>query len=127
MSDIAPLTTFKVNDTECVVLSRVQFDAVMSALDDRIDTAAAARALAELEGREGDVLSADEIAEKDKSPLRFWRRRRGLTQAELAARAGLSQAYVAEIEAGPKDGGLKTMARIARTLDVAIDDLVSAE
>jgi DNA-binding XRE family transcriptional regulator len=127
MSDIAPLTTFEINGTECVVLSRTQFDAIMAALDDRIDAAAAARAIADLEGRESDNLSVVEIAEKDKSPLRFWRRRRGLTQADLAGRAGLSQAYVAEIESGAKDGSPKAMARLARTLDVPLDDLLGPD
>src|SRR5690349_16093938 len=36
------------------------------------------------------------------TPLAFWRKHRDLTQAELAEAAGISQAYVAQIERGTR-------------------------
>jgi DNA-binding XRE family transcriptional regulator len=125
MSDIAPLATFIVDGKECVVLSRTQFDRLMEALDDRLDSRAAERALSELEGREGDVLTTQEVREAAKAPLRFWRKRRGLTQAELAKAADVAQPYLSGIELGAKEGSLGVMKRLAKVLDVRLDDLVA--
>lgn len=49
--------------------------------------------------------------------IRSARRRRGLTQAELAQRAGTSQATVAAYERGRKSPAVATLGRLARALD----------
>ncbi len=49
--------------------------------------------------------------------IRSARRRRGLTQAELAQRAGTSQATVAAYERGRKSPAIATLGRLARALD----------
>ena len=59
------------------------------------------------------------------SPLAFWRRRRDLTQGALAAMAGISQAYLAQIETGRRTGDVRLYARLAKTLHVRIEDLVA--
>ncbi|HVZ06986.1 helix-turn-helix domain-containing protein [Rhodopila sp.] len=59
--------------------------------------------------------------------LAFWRKHRGLTQAELAVAAGLSQAFVAQIEGGEREGTVQALARIARALRVRIEDLLADE
>lgn len=59
------------------------------------------------------------------SPLAFWRKRRGLTQAALAASAGISQAYLAQIETGRRTGDVNLYAKIARQLSVQIEDLLA--
>ena len=56
-------------------------------------------------------------------PLRVWRRHRGITASELARRAGISQAYLSEIESGKKSGSFKVVSAIARALEIEIDDL----
>lgn len=58
------------------------------------------------------------------SPLAFWRRRRGLTQAALAAELGVSQPYLAQIEAGRRTGDVRLYARMAKVLRVRMEDLV---
>ena len=60
------------------------------------------------------------------TPLAYWRKRAGKTQAELATAAGVSQAFVAQIETGKRDGTVGVLARIAEVLGVRIDDLVEA-
>jgi HTH-type transcriptional regulator/antitoxin HipB len=54
------------------------------------------------------------------------RRRRGLTQAALAERTGVSQPMIAQIESGKLNNlTLKTLARTARALDASLKiDLV---
>jgi DNA-binding XRE family transcriptional regulator len=59
------------------------------------------------------------------TPLAFWRRHRGLTQADLAEAADVSQAYIAQIEGGTRRAvDIGIMVRLARRQDVRVDDLV---
>lgn len=57
------------------------------------------------------------------NPVRVWREFRGLKAVSLARAAGMSPAYLSEIETGKKDGTFRTMAAIARVLGVSLDDL----
>ena len=52
-------------------------------------------------------------------PLRLLRKTRGLSQVELAVRAGITQAAVSEIERGGRLPTLRTLSRLSRALDVA--------
>lgn len=61
------------------------------------------------------------------TPLSFWRRRSRRTQAAVAAAAGVSQPFLAQIESGERQGSVQALARIARVLRVRIDDLVESE
>lgn len=63
------------------------------------------------------------IADGD-HPVRAWRQHKNLKAVELARQAGISPAYLSEIETGKKDGTFKTMAAIAICLGVSLDDLV---
>jgi transcriptional regulator with XRE-family HTH domain len=56
--------------------------------------------------------------------LREAPRTAGLTQAMLAELAGLSQQYVARIEAGQINPTLATMASVARVLGVDVGELL---
>lgn len=56
-------------------------------------------------------------------PVRAWRKYKGLKAVELARQAGISPAYLSEIETGKKDGTFKTMAAIAICLGVGLNDL----
>jgi transcriptional regulator with XRE-family HTH domain len=58
------------------------------------------------------------------APVRAWREYRGLSQAELAARVGISRAYLAQIEAGERTGTVEVLARTARSLGCLIEDLI---
>lgn len=57
-------------------------------------------------------------------PLKVFREYRGLTQAELAERAGTKPAYLSQIETGKRDGGRKLLGRLARALEVELADLM---
>ena len=59
------------------------------------------------------------------SHLTAARLQRGLNQAELAARCGLSQAQVSYFELGRRQPTLDQLVRIARSLDVSIERLVA--
>jgi molybdate-binding protein/DNA-binding XRE family transcriptional regulator len=60
------------------------------------------------------------------STLRTARIERGLSQAELAARAGISRQSLGAIEAGRVDPALSVVRAIAKALDLGLDALVGA-
>ncbi|MFV2092619.1 MAG: helix-turn-helix domain-containing protein [Hyphomicrobiales bacterium] len=61
---------------------------------------------------------------KGEHPVRVWRLHRKMKAVELARAAGISPGYLSEIETGKKDGTFRTMAQIAQTLGVSLDDLM---
>ena len=61
------------------------------------------------------------------SPARVWREHRGMTQRALADAAGISPALMNEIEAGKKEGSIRTLLAIARALRLDLDALVAWE
>lgn len=62
-----------------------------------------------------------------RSRLKEIRTRAGMTQTELAERAGVTQSTVSKIEVGRGDGDADTLARIAEALGVRPADLVSED
>lgn len=53
------------------------------------------------------------------------REREGLTQVELARRAKITQAYVAQLEAGDKrNPSLATLKRLAKALGMSVTELL---
>jgi ribosome-binding protein aMBF1 (putative translation factor) len=57
--------------------------------------------------------------------IRAAREARGLTQAELAARAQVAQAYLSYLEQDQREPSLSIAARIARALEIPLDELAS--
>ncbi|GGL48245.1 helix-turn-helix domain-containing protein [Caulobacter rhizosphaerae] len=56
------------------------------------------------------------------TPLRAWRRYRGMTQAQLAAAGGVTQGHLSELEVrGGKQGSFLTMRFLARALETSLD------
>jgi transcriptional regulator with XRE-family HTH domain len=56
--------------------------------------------------------------------IRLERKARGLSQESLAALAGLSRAYVGEIERGEVNVSFTTLVCLADGLNIALSDLV---
>ena len=61
------------------------------------------------------------------SPIAAWRRYRGMSQAELAGRAGLSQVWISRIEAGGGHGTPATRRKLAKALDAPVWALESED
>jgi transcriptional regulator with XRE-family HTH domain len=55
--------------------------------------------------------------------LRALRLRAGLTQEQLAERAGVNASYLSQLENGNRDVRWTTVSRLLRTLDVTFSDL----
>jgi len=106
-----------------VVVPEADYEALLNAAD----IADANRVLAEIAaGRQEWVPS--EIVDRlldGENRVRVWREYRGLTAADLAAKAGISPAYLSELETGKKTGTVETLRKLADVLKLDIDDLVA--
>ena len=56
-------------------------------------------------------------------PVKAWREHVSLTQDALAIKAGISTAYLCQIETGKRQGAVKTLKALAKALGVTLDDL----
>lgn len=88
------------------------------------DTVAIGRAIAE---PDKDAVPQDMVEKllNGENPLKVWRTYRGLTQTQLAEKTRLHQSQIATIESGEREGTVKVLRKLARALNVDIDDLVS--
>lgn len=98
-----------------------------SEYQDLLDASRHEAAMREIAAGRLELLTAEETAAfiAEPSPLRFWRHKRGVSQAALAALVGISQAYLAQVEAGVRAGSTRLFAKLARALSVRIEDLIS--
>jgi len=56
--------------------------------------------------------------------VKEWRERRGLTQEQLAEKAGISRGFLARLETARHDPKLSTLEKIAKALKVDIAKLL---
>ncbi len=99
------------------------FDRLIDAADDRQDIAALETFRREDDGFRvpGQVLHA---ILQGVTPLKAWREYRLLSQVDLAAGAGISKAYLSQLETGKRKGSVSTFAALATALGVTLDDLL---
>ncbi|MEQ9517840.1 MAG: helix-turn-helix transcriptional regulator [Parvibaculum sp.] len=109
-------------DALYALVPMAQYERMKRAADDIADIKATADALL---GDRVSLVPAEivhRIADGE-NPVRVWREYRGLKGVELARAAGISPAYLSEIETGKKDGTFRTMTHISHCLQVPLDDL----
>ena len=59
------------------------------------------------------------------NPIRIWREHRGINQAELAKAAGITPAYLSQLESGARKGSTRALRLLANALQTDIDDLLT--
>jgi DNA-binding XRE family transcriptional regulator len=120
------------NETrDTVTVSRGDWTQLLSELEDALDRAAVVERRRE-EAAKGvpaarrNYLTAREARRllDGESPLKVWREKRGRSQRELAVAAGVGAGYLAEIETGRKPGSVLALAKLARALQVQMEDLI---
>ncbi len=99
------------------------FEAGMIAPMDDDEADAAALVEARERNDEAFPLELVERLHEGVNPIKVYRKHRGLTQAALAERVGLSAMYLSQIETGRRQGSTKALRKIARALAVDLDDL----
>jgi CheY-like chemotaxis protein/DNA-binding Xre family transcriptional regulator len=60
------------------------------------------------------------------SAVKAWRSRLGISQEELAGRAGLHRTYVSDIERGARNLSLESIEKLARALETSVSSLFSS-
>src|SRR3546814_7087710 len=105
---------------ELVTIPRAEYDRLMALVGDDLDgLRAAEEALADNARYPAAVV--DMILDDGLSPLAAWRRYRGLSQAELAEKAGMSQTGVAALERRPNAQGRRsTRKALADALGITV-------
>ncbi len=109
-----------------VVIPFEEYERLRSLAEDTADAKAYDRAKRRLAAGEDEMIPAT-IAERlldEESPVRVWRDYRGLTVKELAAAAGLSAAFVSQMETGKRRGSTGSLKAVAGALGISLDDLV---
>ena len=84
-------------------------------------------ALADAVDRSGpkmDSATLNAMLSGEINPLSAWRKTAGLSQAALAAKAGVRPATLSDIEGGKIDPRISTMKALATALGVDVDDLI---
>jgi DNA-binding XRE family transcriptional regulator len=121
MKVIRPLA----EDGDTVLLRRADYKALVRRAEDAADATQIREAEARVAAGEDEYLPV-ELTKRlmaGEVPVRVWREHRGLTARALAALAGISAAYLCQIETGKKPGSFETMAKLARALVVDMEDL----
>src|ERR1700687_5749680 len=118
-----PVMNKRPQGDDIVILSRKEYDRLLvGANEDVTDAAVAKKAMA----RNEETLSETELDEllAARTPLAFWRKKRGLTQTDLAKAAGIAQGFLSEIESGLKTGDVTVLQRMAIALEISLLELV---
>jgi DNA-binding XRE family transcriptional regulator len=106
---------------ELVVISRQEYQDLLDARDHAAAMGAVAAGADTFTDAELDEYLAAQ------TPLAYWRKRRGMTQAQLAAGVAISQPYLAQLKAGKRTGDVTLYARLAEALRLRIEDLVPGD
>ena len=57
------------------------------------------------------------------NPIKVWRQYRKINQQLLAKTVAISKAYLSQLESGARKGTTQVLKKIAKALDVSLDDL----
>lgn len=107
-----------------VVLSERDYTKLLEQAENYHDIQSANAARARIEaGEETFPSSVIEALLDGTVPVRVFREYRSMRAGELAEKAGISQGYLSEIEAGKKPGSLSVLKQIAEVLEVELSDL----
>jgi ribosome-binding protein aMBF1 (putative translation factor) len=119
--------TFKTpGGEEMVVLPRQDYERLLDAQEILEDIAAYDLAKSRLASGQDEMIPAEMVNRliDGENPVRVWRKHRGLSLAELAQRAKLSESYLSQIETGQRKGPVDKMQSLAAVLNVLVDDLI---
>jgi ribosome-binding protein aMBF1 (putative translation factor) len=110
---------------DTVLLRRTDYEALVRQAENAADAMQIREAEARVAAGEDEYVPV-ELTQRlmaGEVPVRVWRQHRGLSARSLAVRAGISAAYLSQIETGKKPGSFEAMAKLARALGVDMEDL----
>jgi DNA-binding XRE family transcriptional regulator len=107
------------------VLPEADYRALIEAKEENDDLAAVREFDARLARGEEELISAQYVNRMidGENKIRVWREYRGLTVKALAEAAGVTPAYLSQIETGAREGTIETLKKLSGALRVTIDDI----
>ncbi len=108
---------------EVAILPREEYEALLELVNEAEEDEGTARVIDRVMAANEPTFpleAANRVADGE-NPVRVFREWRGLTQVELASRAGLSQGHVSDIEGGRRIGTVAVLRQIADALGVPLD------
>ncbi len=111
---------------DTVTIPRAEYERLRAADDELSDFRAALAVEARIAAGTEELVPA-QVADRlidGEAALRVWRAHRGLSQSALARASGVSRVQIVDIEAGRNTGSVRTLRRLAETLEIAVDDLI---
>ena len=122
------VTRFKTpSGDEMVVLPAAEYARMVEAGETAQDVAAFDEIARKFASGEEELIPAgivDRILAGE-NRVRVWREHRGLSVKALADKAGVTAAYLSQLETGKRDGTLGTYRKLAGALGVRLDELVA--
>jgi len=111
---------------EMVVVPAADYRSLVDAAEMIADVAAFDEVKRKIASGEEEFLSSEVVDRllDGENRILVWREYRCLTAKMLAEAAGITQAYLSQLETGKRDGTVGTMKKIAAALKVDLDDIV---
>jgi len=110
---------------EYAVVPYPLYQRMVEAMEDREDIEALDRFHAEDDGFRIPYSIVRRELIGGEHPVKLWREERKLTVEALAEQAGISKAFLSQIENGKRQGTAKTLKALAVALQVPLDVLIS--
>lgn len=113
------------NGKDFAVLPMSLFKKLVDDAEMLADVKAYDAAKARLESGEDELIPLELTKRRlaGESTAKIWREYRGLTQESLAKKSKVSRSMIAAIETKHKQGGITTLKKLARALNVDLDEL----
>jgi DNA-binding XRE family transcriptional regulator len=107
------------------VLPEADYRALIEAKEENDDLAAVREFDARHARGEEELIPAEYVNRMidGENKIRVWREYRGLTVKALAEAAGVTPAYLSQIETGAREGTIETFKKLSAALRVTIDDI----
>jgi DNA-binding XRE family transcriptional regulator len=107
------------------VIPLAEYERLVEAAEDAADVRAYDEAKRRLAAGEDELIPAEFVNRMidGDNKVRVWREHRGLTIKAVAEAAGLTPAYLSQIETGVREGTVETYKKIAAALRIKIDSI----
>lgn len=114
---------------EVVTISKSEYERLRALEEEFADIRAALAVETRITSGEEELIPSTVVDRllAGEAPLWVWREFRKLTQVALARASGVNRVQIVEIEAGRSTGSVHTLSKLATTLAVDVDDLISKE
>lgn len=108
-----------------VILPEAEFERLRELAEDAVDARAIDVSQSRLDAGEEELLTEADLDALRAAPsaLAFWRQRRGMTVPGLASDSAVEESIVAAIDRGERTGDTSLYQRLARALDVDVEDI----